>query len=48
MEGDESGLSSDPDDLVALIDEIEGKINTLQGQVAEEVVKMDKYRVSAR
>ena len=44
---DEGGLSSNPDELVALIDETESKINTLQAQVAEEVVKMDKYKVSA-
>ena len=46
MEGEGSVLSSDPDELVALIDETESKIGTLQGQVAEEVVKMDKYKVS--
>lgn len=40
-----SGLSSNPDQLVAFIDEMEGKIASLQAQVAEEVVKMDKYKV---
>lgn len=38
-------MNSDPYQLVNFIDEMEGKISTLQGQVAEEVVKMDKYRV---
>lgn len=41
-----SGLSSDPDQLVTVIDDMEGKIASLQAQVAEEVVKADKYRVN--
>lgn len=42
---DESGLSSSPEDLAALIEEVEVKISTLQNKVAEEVVKMEKYKV---
>ncbi len=42
---DGCGLSSDPSDLADLIDEIERKISTLEGQVAEEIAKMENYRV---
>ena len=42
---DGSGLSSDPQDLATLIDEIETKITRLQGQVEEEVEKSEKYKV---
>jgi len=41
-----SGLSSNPDELVNVIDEMEGKIATLQAQVAEEVVKAEKYKAN--
>ena len=43
---DSSEMSSDPDQLVAVIDEMESKIASLQVQVAEEVAKNEKYRVS--
>ena len=50
LEGNEpmeegEGLNGDPDQLVTFIDEMEGKISTLQAQVAEEVVKREGYRV---
>lgn len=43
---DGSGLSSDPQELASLIEELETEISSLEGKVAEEVVKMDKYKVS--
>lgn len=43
---DSSEMSTDPDQLVAVIDDMESKIASLQVQVAEEVAKNEKYRVS--
>ena len=45
-EGVGSG-STDPDQLVAYIDEMESKISTLQEQVVQEGVKMERYKVSS-
>ena len=39
--------STDPDQLVAYIDEMESKISTLQEQVVQEGVKMERYKVSS-
>ncbi len=47
MEGEGSGLSANPDELVALIDETESKISELQAQLADEAAKMDRYKVRA-
>ena len=43
---DGSGLSTDPVELGTCIEEAETRIAELEGQVAEEVTKMERYRVS--
>lgn len=40
-----SDLSADPDQLVTVIDEMDGKIASLQAQVAEEEAKSEKHKV---
>lgn len=46
---DDGGCAStDPDQLVVYIDDMESKISVLQAQVAEEVVKMERYKVSLK
>lgn len=48
MEEGVGSSSTDPDQLVAYIDEMESKISMLQGQVAEEEVKMERYKVGLK
>ena len=43
---DGSGLSTDPQELGVCIEEAETKIAELETQVAEEIAKMEGYRVS--
>lgn len=43
---DESGLSSDPEELATEIENCENKVNKLQEKIAQEDAKMEKYRVS--
>ena len=42
---DGSGLPSDPEQLQAVIEEVEAKVISLQGSIAEEEAKMEGYRV---
>ena len=42
---DESGLSSDPEELAVEIEKCESKVTKLQEKIAFEDAKMDKYRV---
>lgn len=42
---DESGLTSDPEQLGMLIEDCDSKIVGLQAKIAQEVAKMEKYRV---
>ena len=42
---DESGLSSDPEELAVEIEKCESTVNKLQEKIALEDAKMDKYRV---
>ena len=44
---DNSDLSSDPDQLVTVIDEMEGKITSFQALLAEEAAKREHYKVIA-
>ena len=44
---DESGLSSDPEELAVEIEKCESKVTKLQEKIAFEDAKMDKYRVRA-
>lgn len=44
---DESGLSSDPEQLAMEIENCEGKAAKLQEKIALEDAKMEKYRVSS-
>ena len=42
---DESGLSSDPEELAMEIENCENKVNKLQAKIVQEDTKMEKYRV---
>lgn len=42
---DGSGLPSDPEQLQAVIEEVEAKVISLQGSIAEEEAKMEGYRI---
>ena len=43
---DESGLTSDPEQLATVIEDCDSKIVSLQAKVVQEETKMEKYRVS--
>ena len=45
---DSSGLPSDPEELQTVIEEAESRLTMLQERIAEENVKMERYRVSGR
>ena len=42
---DDSELPNDPEALQAVIEEIEAKVFSLQGSIAQEEAKMEKYKV---
>lgn len=42
---DESGLSSDPEELAVEIEKCESKVTKLQEKIVLEDAKMEKYRV---
>ena len=43
---DGSGLPTDPEQLGSYIEDCDGKIAGLQAKIAQEVAKVEKYRVS--
>ena len=43
---DESGLTSDPEELATEIEKCESKVTKLQEKILQEDAKMEKYRVS--
>ena len=45
---DSSGLPSDPEELQTVIEEAESRLTMLQERIAEENIKMERYRVSGR
>ncbi len=46
MDEGPGGLPSNPEELAAIIEEVEGKIAESQAQIAREEAKMEQYRVS--
>ena len=42
---DESGLTSDPEQLAAVIEDCDNKVAALQSKIVQEDAKMEKYRV---
>ena len=42
---DDSELPNDPEALQTVIEEIEAKVFSLQGSIAQEEAKMEKYKV---
>ena len=42
---DESGLTSDPEQLASIIEDCDNKVTSLREKIAQEDVKMEKYRV---
>ena len=43
---DGSGLSSNPEELQTVIEEVEARVLSLQGSIAQEEAKMEGYGVS--
>ena len=42
---DESGLTSDPEQLASVIEDCDNKVTSLQEKIVQEDAKMEKYRV---
>ena len=42
---DDSGLPNDPEELQTIIEEADAKVLSLQGSIAQEEMKMERYRV---